>query len=408
MAENVIFNEQEMLFTDLGNGLRLWQVMPSAVSLTNGETYRVEWNDMENTCVAFAADLNGVSGIGIGNTALAGLGDDTGEPFLLGVAVDGSFSACYTMDANENNSMRIYHVTKENTEEPDEPEAPKEGIVLKDRNGNDVAYYGIETVTFDTTTDGKQQTFTKGVAVEGLEIVPDFSGGDMPVTAPEGSLVRSAVVKQPAGLTPGNIRNGAEVAGVVGSFIGDTEVVEVDLAMADGDQEITPSDPGKVLRHVVVKKPETLVPDNILEGVNIAGIVGTLALKTVKIATGYTKGNSGTFTHNLGVVPDIIVAIYTNDHSANTSISSIMSFSQAFADKYTPGGTFGASSSTGKSVGMVYGGYKLCGQIFGTYHDTATDNSSYLYNATETTVMFNKISGNSAYVTAWIAIGGLT
>jgi hypothetical protein len=91
-------------------------------------------------------------------------------------------------------------------------------IILKDRNGNDVTYEGIETVTFDTTTQGKQATFTAGVAVEGLEIVPDFSGGDMAVAAGEGALVKSAIIKTPENLAPENIRNGARVGGVEGAF----------------------------------------------------------------------------------------------------------------------------------------------------------------------------------------------
>ena len=54
-----------------------------------------------------------------------------------------------------------------------------------------------------------------------------------------------------------------------------TQEKTVDLAMASGDQTITPTS-GKVLSSVVVKKPATMLPENIAKDVNIGGVVGTL------------------------------------------------------------------------------------------------------------------------------------
>ncbi len=53
------------------------------------------------------------------------------------------------------------------------------------------------------------------------------------------------------------------------------ESKEVDLNMASGDQTINPTS-GKVLSQVVVKKPATMLPENIAKDVNIGGVVGTL------------------------------------------------------------------------------------------------------------------------------------
>ena len=47
----------------------------------------------------------------------------------------------------------------------------------------------------------------------------------------------------------------------------------VDLAMASGNQVITP-DAGKVLTSVTVKKPSTLLAENIKAGVKIGGVTG--------------------------------------------------------------------------------------------------------------------------------------
>ena len=57
------------------------------------------------------------------------------------------------------------------------------------------------------------------------------------------------------------------------------ETKEVDLAMSSGNQTITPTS-GKVLSQVVVKKPATMLPENIKKDVNIGGVTGTLEPQT--------------------------------------------------------------------------------------------------------------------------------
>lgn len=163
-------------------------------------------------------------------------------------------------------------LTENNTRESS---AGQEGIVLKDRNGNDVIYYGIETVTFDTTTEGKQQTYTKGVIAEGIEVQLDLSDGDQTIQAPEGYLVKEATIKKPETLLPENIANNIEVAGVVGTYQGNLlENVPIALDFSEGDQTITAPD-GYGVKSAVIAKPENLVPENIKEGETIAGIPGS-------------------------------------------------------------------------------------------------------------------------------------
>ncbi len=57
----------------------------------------------------------------------------------------------------------------------------------------------------------------------------------------------------------------------------ETEETTVVLDLSGGDQVVTPSSPDKALSQVTIQKPDTLVPGNIAEGVDIAGVVGTLA-----------------------------------------------------------------------------------------------------------------------------------
>lgn len=80
----------------------------------------------------------------------------------------------------------------------------------------------------------------------------------------------------------------------------ETEAVTVELSMASGDQVISPSE-DKFLSKVTVVKPSTMLPENIKEGINIGGVVGThvggggagelptLFAPTIAFADGNTK-----------------------------------------------------------------------------------------------------------------------
>ena len=54
-----------------------------------------------------------------------------------------------------------------------------------------------------------------------------------------------------------------------------TEAKTVELSMPSGNQTVSP-DAGKFLSAVTVKKPATMLPENIKKGVSIGGVVGTL------------------------------------------------------------------------------------------------------------------------------------
>lgn len=72
----------------------------------------------------------------------------------------------------------------------------------------------------------------------------------------------------------------------------------VDLSMPDGDQVITPNE-GRVFSEVTVKKPDTMVPENIRKGTDIGGVVGTMTppqpdmLQQLVDLTGKLTGLSG-------------------------------------------------------------------------------------------------------------------
>lgn len=412
MAENVIL--AETTYEGFANGQIL--VSPAPFVLTEGETYRVVWDGVEHETVCILldgiptiTDADDLENPTNATFAFMYLSAEAMESDTDGVGLNAyDFSSgSVAFDTNTSHTVAIYQVVED--EEPEEPEEPavQEGIVLKDRNGNDVKYYGIETVTFDTTTEGKQQTYTKGVAVEGLEIVPDFSGGDMAVSAGEGILVKSATIKKPDALFPDNIRNGVDIGGVAGTFIGDTEEQTVALSMADGDMVIEPSAVGKVLSQVMVQKPETLVPENIAEGIDIAGVIGTLvAGGTSKVAFGTfssssTSSTTITISHNLGVVPDFVIVFARYVPSTKTGYFCNIGFSNAFVSKFM----------SGVSSPRYRLSYQKTSSGISIMYDTSvgietTDSSIYINNANEASFQSGSLVASSDYY--WVAIGGLT
>lgn len=374
----------------------------TTIPLVVGETYSIEWDGTVYECVGQDLSAVGEDGVvAIGNLTGAGNGlVGNNEPFSIGYvpasltgSVDILSLVCCAGDCeSDTHTVAIYQVIED--EEPETPEEP-EGIVLKDRNGKDVAYYGIETVTFDTTTKGKQQVYTKGVAVEGLEIVPDFSGGDMTVTAPEGALVKSAIIKKPV---------------TEELLVGETEG-SIPMDFTGDNLEITPSSDDKFISKVTIEKPENLVPENIAEGVDIAGIVGTFAGGAVKIASGtFTSTSTNTITHNLGVVPDILILFPTsNSFSTTTTYTASMMWgcSTAFKAAYSffPSIAY-PCRMTASDIRHYY--YSRCidqGYDSG-YPNVIRDTNATTFTVNRASTAAPSIPANTSM--RWIAIGGLT
>lgn len=149
-------------------------------------------------------------------------------------------------------------------------------IVLKQRDGSTQEYPGSLPIAVPKS-DGSLQVYTAGEAVS-KTVEPDFSGGDMAVEIPEGELVTGLTVKKPDTLVPENISKGVTVAGVTGTAEGGTAESEektVTLDFSSGDMTVEPS-AGKLLSKVGIPKPATLLPGNIKKNVTISGVTGTL------------------------------------------------------------------------------------------------------------------------------------
>lgn len=181
---------------------------------------------------------------------------------------------------------------------------------------------------------------------------------------------------------------------------GEAEEKTVALDFSEGDMEVLPED-GKLFTAVDILKPETLVPANIAEGVDIAGIIGTLkGGGSAKVASGSTLGSQlgKVVTHGLGIVPDFVVVFST--FASNNYGLFFFGQSEAFA---------AVSGIDYKQCGWKTYSAKLATiYVSSEAMDTAT--SGVVYDVNEQTFKFGSsgIMSLYAYVHYWIAVGGLT
>lgn len=273
MAE-LIFAEQTQAFEYFEEmGLYVWQPTDETqiFALAEGQTYTVLWDGTPYSATAKEMSLDGITGIGLGNEGIVGIGEDNGQPFIFAYLSDigtNGMNACYSTAEGDTHTIAIYKgvLTK------------GANIVLYDRNGQPVTYEGIETVSFNTA-EGDIATYTHGTATDEVAVSLDLSAGNQTVTPAEADFMKTVVIEKPETLLPENIAKDVNIAGVVGTLEsgGDTaEGVskEVELNLADGDQTVKP-DANTLLSEVIIKKPDTLLPENIAKDVEIAGIVGT-------------------------------------------------------------------------------------------------------------------------------------
>lgn len=87
---------------------------------------------------------------------------------------------------------------------------------------------------------------------------------------------------------------------------GETEAPVLPLNMTSGDQIVTPSE-GKLLSQVTIEKPDTLIPENIAEGIDIAGITGTLAAGGTSAIQHFSKSVSLSFSKSSSQQTNIVL-----------------------------------------------------------------------------------------------------
>lgn len=232
------------------------------------------------------------------------------------------------------------------------------GIIIHDRLGAPVIYSGAGRIRVETSDGGTQEYSACGITEANVEL--DFSEGDMVVTPPNGTLFEKVNIPTPANLSPVNIA----------------------------------------------------------EGVNIAGIVGELAASgaNLKFAQGNFTGTNAKVTvqHNLGVVPDIFFLFQLSNSTKKDGKNSpciVYGMSTAFVE---------ATGAQYKQFRITSEPYSTSSYVTvnanrasdGNAIDASANFSSIVYGATKTEI---SVGGMSDYYPAeadmeyyWLAIGGLT
>lgn len=149
------------------------------------------------------------------------------------------------------------------------------------------------------------------------------------------------------------------------------EGLEFPLDFSNGDMEFAAPD-GVLVKSAVIAKPETLVPENIAEGVDIAGIIGTLVAGSGGGDVKYFYGSvtipsgGGRVSVNFGFAPDFLLLFPGDKVSVADTISMLfVGTSSKFAEIFGSGGSQNAAyvysnkitrQSCGSGIDMVITG----------------------------------------------------
>ncbi len=98
----------------------------------------------------------------------------------------------------------------------------KTNIILKNKYGEDVTYTDISTISFDGE-DGLKKHFSLGNLTEGI-IELNFAEGNQMVIVPDDELYDKVVIIKPETFRPENIAQGVIIAGIEGTFEGAREM----------------------------------------------------------------------------------------------------------------------------------------------------------------------------------------
>lgn len=275
---SVIFAEQTLSDFALNESVGFYMSgRGSQFELMAGKTYRVIWDNEEYICTAYEGSYLGMTytTVYLGNESyVTGQNTEIVEPFVIYYISDNDYNAFVSVSTETSHVIAIYEVD-ESEEDNTEDEVSKGcRIILYDRTGAAVTYENVETITTDTPDSGVQAVFTHGEVMQGVEVELALAEGDQTLSVPEGYLVKEAVIKKPETLLPENIRKDVSIGGVTGTLIGTGVEKTVDLNMADGDQ-VVEADEETLMSRVIISKPETLVPENIAKGVEIGGVTGS-------------------------------------------------------------------------------------------------------------------------------------
>lgn len=293
MARETIIEQQTLDFAyDENVGVFCCHRSSGFLFLADGESYIVEWDGQEYPCTAVTVALdNTVQALG-NVDALAG--GNNGMPFVICSNPETGGTSIMVLDQEAAHTVAIYQEVADEV-----PTVPGVDILLRDRNGNEIAYPGVNYIK-----------------------VPTVDGG-----------AQGYAAYDPETLKPENLMDGVTVGGVVGTrVIPEPVPVTVEPDFSEGDMVVTP-DAGKVFSGVTVTKPENLRPEIIAKDEVVAGIVGALEggggggfpcvfIRYYSLARKVSK--SGSVANNVSITlpaNSVILGIYGGVHGTGSSSS---------------------------------------------------------------------------------------
>lgn len=261
------------------------------------------------------------------------------------------------------------------------------------------AQFGITIFAFDTATSHTVAIY-QVVSQESDIVLKDRAGNDID------GLGGAAELKVP-------LKGGGFKRFTAGTRV-DKVMTAEEVNFSAGDITVTPEE-GEIFKSVLIPKPVSLVPENILKDVNIAGIIGnvvasgggggTFIYKDGTVTRTQGTNSSMVITHGLGVVPSIVL-FYIADpvKTSLTYLSSAIGFNDAmlaalgggYLNKInvvsSGGGVMGMGANTGIEHGPMDSYREACIRY-------ADENTFTVGNVT-----YKVMSG---YQYQWIAIGGI-
>ena len=97
-----LMEEQELAFALAGGAVYI-ALLTEALDIAEGQTYTVNWDGTEYRCVCGANNAT----LYIGNPAIMGAGDDTGEPFIYGYNKNISSGQFATFDTSATHTISV-------------------------------------------------------------------------------------------------------------------------------------------------------------------------------------------------------------------------------------------------------------------------------------------------------------
>lgn len=314
MKEIVLIAELTVdgFFYDSDFGVYMYNIIPAVFPLEIDKTYKTVWDgiEYEHTTMTYTS-ADGYSCIGYGNALIAG-GENTGEPFAVVYNTELNYMHFFSLETVTSHVITICQIEEDANE--DEPV----GVNLKDRDGKDVIYEGVQGVRL-FGTDGNVQTFIKGEVTD-IEVELDMVDGSQVITAPDGEMYKNVIVKKPDALVPENILKDVNIGGVIGiAEVGGGAEINLLFKYAVNSTTMTYSSSASVTINASVQLPLDATIQKILIGTGIRSGTASSDNSTPPITEviDATKGSLFTkYTVTTGADAITVSASYTSSKAA--------------------------------------------------------------------------------------------